>query len=194
MNNPKLVLASASPRRKELLELLGIEFVIDPSCIDESFRPGEAPRDHALRLSLEKARDIAKKHPASWVLGADTIVVVDGEVLGTPDGDAGARQMLLKLSGREHTVITAYALVCKRAGVEVSDAVESSVRFNELTRDDIEWYIGTGEPFDKAGAYAVQGRGAVFVKEICGSHTNVIGLPLSEVAGALRKTGAMRLC
>lgn len=194
MNNKKLVLASASPRRQELLEMLGIDLVIEPSGIDESSRPGESPRDHALRLSLEKARDISERYPGLWVLGADTIVVVDGDVLGKPEGKEDARQMLLKLSGREHVVITGFALVFKQTNVEYSQAVESRVTFNPLEEDDIQWYLGTGEPFDKAGAYAVQGKGAAFIKEICGSHTNVIGLPLSEVVEALRKTGAMKLC
>lgn len=194
MNNKKLVLASASPRRRELLEMLGIDLIIEPSGIDETYRPGEPAREHALRLSLGKARDISGKYPGLWVLGADTIVVVDSEVLGKPEGKKDAREMLLKLSGREHVVITAFALVFRRAGVEYSQAVESRVIFNSLEEDEIQWYLETGEPFDKAGAYAVQGKGAAFIKEICGSHTNVIGLPLSEVVQALRKTGAMKLC
>lgn len=194
MNNRKLVLASASPRRQELLEMLGIDLIIEPSGIDESYRPGESARDHALRLSLEKARDAAGKYPGLWVLGADTIVVVDSEVLGKPQGREDARQMLLKLSGREHVVITAFALVFRQTGAEYSQAVESRVTFNTLAEDELQWYLDTGEPYDKAGAYAVQGRAAAFIKEICGSHTNVIGLPLSEVVEALRKTGAMKLC
>ncbi len=194
MNNKKLVLASASPRRQELLEMLGIDLIIEPSGIDESYRPGESAREHALRLSLEKARDVSEKYPGLWVLGADTIVVVDGEVLGKPADQGDAREMLLKLSGREHVVITAFALVFRQTGVEYSEAVESRVTFNLLEEDELQWYLGTGEPYDKAGAYAVQGKGAAFIKEICGSHTNVIGLPLSEVLEALRKTGAMKLC
>ncbi len=194
MNGRRLVLASASPRRQELLEMLGIDLIIDPSGIDESCRPGESPREHALRLSLEKARDVSARHPGMWVLGADTIVVVDTEVLGKPQDQEDARRMLTKLSGREHTVITGFALVCRRAAVEYSEAVESRVTFNRLDEDDLKWYIGTGEPYDKAGAYAVQGRAAAFIKEVCGSHTNVIGLPLSEVVDALRRTGAMKLC
>jgi septum formation protein len=194
MNNKKLVLASASPRRQELLEMLGIDLIIEPSGIDESYRPGESARAHALRLSLEKARDVSLMYPGLWVLGADTIVVIDGEVLGKPEDKEDARQMLLKLSGREHVVITAFALVFRNTGVEYSEAVESRVTFNPLEEDELQWYLGTGEPYDKAGAYAVQGKGAAFIKEICGSHTNVIGLPLSEVVEALRKTGAMKLC
>jgi len=194
MNNKKLVLASASPRRQELLEMLGIDLIIEPSGIDESHRPGESAREHALRLSLEKARDISVKYPGLWVLGADTIVVVDGQVLGKPEGKQDAREMLIKLSGREHVVITAFALVFRQTGVEYSQAVESRVTFNHLDEDELQWYLGTGEPYDKAGAYAVQGKAAAFIKEICGSHTNVIGLPLSEVVEALRKTGAMKLC
>jgi len=194
MNPKTIVLASASPRRKELLEMLGLELFIVPSEIDEAFRPGEQPREHAVRLSLEKARQVSEDYPGNWVLGADTIVVVDGEVLGKPSGREEARAMLLKLSGREHLVITAFALACKRAGIEISEAVESRVTFNELGEDELQWYLDTGEPFDKAGAYAVQGRGAAFIKGICGSHTNVIGLPLSEVVEALRRTGAIRLC
>jgi septum formation protein len=194
MNNKKLVLASASPRRQELLEMLGIDLIIEPSGIDESYRPGESARDHALRLSLEKARDVSVKHPGLWVLGADTIVVVAGEILGKPADKEDAREMLLKLSGREHVVITAFALVFRQTGAEYSQAVESRVTFNPLEEDELQWYLGTGEPYDKAGAYAVQGKGAAFIKEICGSHTNLIGLPLSEVVEAQRKTGAMKLC
>ena len=166
MNNKKLVLASASPRRQELLEMLGIDLIIEPSGIDESYRPGESARGHALRLSLEKARDVSVKHPGLWVLGADTIVVVDGQVLGKPEGKQDAREMLVKLSGREHVVITAFALVFRQTGVEYSQAVESRVTFNPLEEEELQWYLGTGEPYDKAGAYAVQGKAAAFIKDL----------------------------
>lgn len=114
MNNRKLVLASASPRRQELLEMLGVDLIIDPSGAEETGRPGESPREHALRLALEKARDVSSRYPCLWVLGADTIVVIDGEVLGKPANEEDARQMLVKLSGREHLVITAFALVFRK--------------------------------------------------------------------------------
>ncbi|MBN1829720.1 MAG: septum formation protein Maf [Deltaproteobacteria bacterium] len=181
------ILASLSPRRWELLSNLGISFEVVPSEVDETFRSGESPVNHALRLAREKALAVVRRFPHTWVLGADTIVHIDGEVLGKPDSPGAAREMLRKLSGREHMVITAFALIHGTEGIAVNRAIESSVLFKELSRDEIEWYIATNEPYDKAGSYAVQGKAAFFIKEIRGSHTNVIGLPLSEVVAALEE-------
>jgi septum formation protein len=188
------ILASASPRRIELLRLLGLEFTVIPSGADESFRPGETPPEHVLRLSADKAGLIAAVHPGHWVLGADTIVVIDGEVLGKPADPAEARVMLRKLSGRAHTVYTGFALVRRQVKIAVNEGIASTVIFREITADEMEWYVNSKEPYDKAGAYAVQGMGAFFIKEIMGSYTNVMGLPLCEVVDALKRAGAIAFC
>jgi septum formation protein len=186
------ILASASPRRIELLRLLGLDFTVMPSGADETFRQGESPPAHTLRLSVEKAGLISATHPQSWVLGADTIVVIDGDVLGKPADPAEARQMLKKLSARAHTVFTGFTLARQEARITVSGVVESTVLFREIPEDEMAWYINSPEPYDKAGAYAVQGRGAFFIKEIRGSYTNVMGLPLCEVVDVLKKVGAVQ--
>jgi septum formation protein len=186
------ILASASPRRIELLTLLGLDFTVMPSGADETFRPGESPPAHTLRLSADKAGLIAVAHPGSWVLGADTIVVIDGTVLGKPADPEEARRMLKKLSARSHTVFTGFTLVRQTAQIAVSEVVASTVLFREIAEDEMAWYINSPEPYDKAGAYAVQGIGAFFIKEIKGSYTNVMGLPLCEVVDLLKKVGAIK--
>lgn len=186
------ILASASPRRIELLRILGLEFAVIPSGADESFRPGETPLAHVLRLSADKARRIAVLHPGHWVLGADTIVVIDGEVLGKPADDGEARRMLGRLSARAHTVYTGFTIVRPDVQTAASEGVASTVIFRAISGDEMEWYVNSPEPYDKAGAYAVQGRGAFFIKEIKGSYTNVMGLPLCEVVDALKKAGAVK--
>lgn len=187
----RLILASASPRRGEFLKLMGLHFEVMPGNIDETFRPGEAPREHVLRLAEEKASSVARFYPDAWVLGADTIVVVTGEVLGKPGSPAEATAMLEKLSGREHEVFTGFSIVRQDRAVRVSEVVGSSVLFREITADEMAWYTGTGEPYDKAGAYAVQGMGGCFIREIRGSCTNVVGLPLCEVVDALKRVAAI---
>lgn len=190
----KLILASASPRRKELLELAGLDFDVVPGDVDEAFHERETPRDHVMRLSREKALAVSEGHPEAWVLGADTIVLVDGEVLGKPQSKNEARAMLRKLSGRAHRVLSGFTILRKAGGTVFTDAVESLVVFKDLSADEIEWYAGTDEPYDKAGGYAAQGMGASLIREIRGSYTNVVGLPLCEVVDALRKMGAARVC
>lgn len=189
-----LILASASPRRKELLEMAGLDFEVIPAGIDESFRDGETPYEHVLRLSREKARAVAGAHPEAWVLGADTIVLVNGEVLGKPGTKREAKAMLGKLSGRKHRVVTGFTLLKDGGATAATEAVESVVVFKKLTPDEIEWYAGTDEPYDKAGGYAAQGKGASLIKEIRGSYTNVVGLPLCEVMEALKTVGAAKVC
>ncbi len=188
-----LILASASPRRRELLERMGWDFKTIPSGIDEEFLEGESPRRHVLRLSREKTVIVSRENPDAWVLGADTEVIIDDEVLGKPETPEEARAMLKKLSGRMHRVITGFSIAKESTGVNIDNIIESQVFFKEISDDEMEWYIKTGEPYDKAGGYAVQGRGAVFVKEIRGSYTNVIGLPLCEVVSALKSVGAVSL-
>lgn len=187
----RLILASASPRRIELLRLMGLDFEVVPSGVDEIFRAGEAPREHVLRLAEEKALAVARLYPRAWVLGADTIVIVGGEVLGKPGSVAEAREMLTKLSGREHEVFTGFGIAHPEKAVLIREVVESSVIFREISGDELAWYSGSEEPYDKAGAYAVQGMGAFFIREIRGSYTNVMGLPLCELVDALKRAGAI---
>jgi septum formation protein len=187
----RLILASASPRRIELLKLMGLDFDIMPGNIDETFRPEETPREHVLRLSEEKALPVALRHPDAWILGADTIVVVGGEILGKPRSPEEATKMLEKLSGREHEVFTGFSIVRQDREVRVREVVGSAVLFCKIAPDEMAWYTGTKEPYDKAGAYAVQGMGSCFIREIRGSCTNVVGLPLCEVVDALKHVAAI---
>ncbi len=177
---PALVLASASPRRRELLSGLGVAFTVRPVDLDESPRPGELPPAYVLRLAREKAA--ARVENGELVLAADTIVVVDGQLLGKPRDEADARRMLGTIAGREHTVLTGVALHEKGKGDgedRRAATVESSrVRMAAMSAAEIAWYAATGEPLDKAGSYAVQGLGALFVEEVFGNYTNVVGLPL----------------
>lgn len=183
----KLILASLSPRRIELLRLAGIHFEVMPSGIDEASRRGETPREHVLRLSEEKALAVARIQTGCWVLGADTIVVIAGEILGKPGSVAEAKGMLEKLSGREHQVFTGFSIAGPGKGLLIREVVESNVLFREIDDDEMDWYTATDEPYDKAGAYAVQGIAAVFIREIRGSYTNVMGLPLCELVEALKQ-------
>jgi septum formation protein len=182
---PRLVLASQSPRRRELLEQLGLAPEVRPARTDESVLPGEAPRDYVLRVAREKARAVE----GDVVLAADTAVVLRGEVLGKPGGAEDARRMLRALSGSTHEVLTG---VCVRRGavrLELAQVVSTAVRFAPLAPAAIEWYVRTGEPLDKAGAYAIQGAGGAFVLGVEGSVSNVVGLPLAETADLLRRAG-----
>jgi len=183
----RVILASASPRRIELLQQLGLRFEIVTSGVDEDFRGGESPREHVLRLAGAKAGAVSRLQPDAWVLGADTIVVIDGEILGKPGSPAEAVAMMRKLSGREHRVFTGFSVLSAERGAAASEAVESSVIFRKLGEDEAAWYAATEEPYDKAGAYAVQGLGAFFIREIRGSYTNVMGLPLCEVVDVMKK-------
>ena len=182
MTGPALILASASPRRADLLKWAGVDFEIRPVDLDEDRRPGEAPAACASRLALGKA--LAGGHGQSLVLGADTIVTLDDLILGKPSGPLEARSHLASLSGRTHQVITAFCLAA--AGRVLSArAVGSLVTFRHLTRAMIEGYAATGEGLDKAGAYGLQGRGWALIENIEGSLTNVMGLPLTEVLATL---------
>jgi septum formation protein len=181
-----LVLASSSPRRRELLERLGLKLIIDPPHVDESVRPGEQPEAYVRRLALAKAEEVAPRHLDAWVLAADTTVVRDGEVLGKPETPEAALQMLGTLEGRGHIVLTAVALGGRGRGVRV---VGAEVTFAQVGPAALRWYVGTGEPLDKAGGYAVQGCGAFLVERITGSHSAVIGLPLVETLAVLAEAG-----
>lgn len=188
----EFILASQSPRRHELLKSIGLDFTVEPGDVDETYRNGELPREHTLRLSREKAQTVSRRYPDAWVLAADTVVVIDGEVLGKPATAAEARQMLGKLSGREHQVFTAFALTGPGSAALVEEVVASSVLFRVIAPEEMSWYVASDEPYDKAGGYAVQGKGAFFIREIRGSYTNVMGLPLCEVVDALKRKGIIR--
>jgi len=188
-----LVLASASPRRRELLARAGVRFEVIPAGIDENVRPGESPAQLAGRLAREKALAVASRvgpDPARFVLGADTIVVLGESVLGKPRDPRDAEAMLSRLVGRTHRVITAVVVARSYDLGWRACTVESRVRMRPAELEEIRAYVATGEPLDKAGAYAVQGRGRRFVAEIAGSESNVIGLPLDETLDLLREAGA----
>ena len=178
-----LILASRSPRRAELLSAAGIEFRVRVADIDETPRAGEKALDYSLRLAREKALAV-EAAPDEVVLGADTIVLLDGEIMGKPRDDADAVRMLGALAGREHEVITGVCL--RRGGVVRCEAAVTKVRFARLTGDDIAAYAASGEPSDKAGAYAIQGLASRFVERIEGSYSNVVGLPVELVWRMLR--------
>lgn len=190
-----IVLASASPRRKELLERVGLAFQVVPSTVDEALLATETPEEHVIRLSRAKALEVASRsgQPGRWFIGSDTEVVRDDVVLGKPGDAAEAAVMLASLSGRSHLVISGYAVHDRQTGCTQAAAVVTRVFFKELTLREIEGYIASGEPFDKAGAYAIQGLGSFMVPRIEGSYTNVVGLPLCEVLATLEELGALRL-
>ncbi|MGA9526319.1 MAG: Maf family protein [Myxococcaceae bacterium] len=181
-----LILASASPRRRELLERLGLKFEVHPADVDETPHPGEAPRAYVLRVAQSKAAHVAKSHPGARVLSADTTVVLEGEILGKPRDAEDARRMLTRLSDRDHVVLSAVALDGPHRDAVV---VETRVSFRALPFNEIEWYIRTGEPMDKAGAYGIQGLAGMFVRAIEGSASNVVGLPLAETIELLTRAG-----
>jgi septum formation protein len=184
-----IVLASASPRRQEILRNAGIDFVVQPADIDETVRPGESPRECAERLAREKARVVAQQRPGDFILGADTIVVVDGEILGKPRDTEDAARMLRLLSGRAHEVITGVCLIGP-GGVENVQSERTLVAMSEIGAKEIQAYIETGEPMDKAGAYAIQGIASRWIPRIEGDYFNVVGLPMALVWRMLRERGA----
>jgi septum formation protein len=186
-----LILASASPRRQELLKRQGIPFTVCPSQVPEEQRQDETPYEYALRLACDKALGVARKQPGCWVLGADTVVEVNGMALGKPRDAEEASKMLRLLSGRGHKVITGFAVVDRTGQVKAQEAIVSRVTFKQLGDKEILAYIASGEPFDKAGGYAVQGLGAALVKRVEGSYTNVVGLPLEEVVEKLKELGVI---
>jgi septum formation protein len=187
MTPPRVILASQSPRRRELLALVGIPHTVRPADIDETYEPGEAPRAHAERLAREKAAVVAAGEPDAIVIGSDTIVVVDGDVLGKPRDEAHAAAMLSRLAGRSHTVMTAVAV--RWRGAERSAVEEVGVTFHPLTVQDVRAYIATGEPMDKAGAYGIQGYGATIVARVDGDYFAVMGLPLQRLVRLMGDLG-----
>jgi septum formation protein len=188
---PLLILASKSARRRYLLKQAGLSFSVIPGNFDESSVPLTDPQNYVKILAESKAKDISDKYPESWVIGADTVVVIGGQILGKPSSRSDARAMLRNLSGQKHLVLTGYCICCKAKNRFFSETVGTEVLFKNLTDEEIEWYIHTKEPFDKAGAYAIQGLGTFIVKSINGSYTNVVGLPVCEVIEFLIKEGVL---
>jgi septum formation protein len=191
VNNSAIILASASPRRAELLASAGIKFTVIPGDIDETPFYQEEPVAHVLRLAESKVREAASRAEGRFFIGADTIVLCDREIMGKPCDDTDATRMLRRLSGRAHQVITGFALLDRSTGKCVARTVSTNVTFKTLTDAEITAYVATGCPLDKAGAYAIQGGAAYMVERIDGSYTNVVGLPLCEVVATLRKMGAL---
>ena len=186
----RLVLASGSPRRREMLALLGVSFDVRPVELDETPAEGEAPAPYVRRLAEAKARAAAAgAEESELVLAADTIVVAGGELLGKPAGEADATRMLERLSAREHEVLTGVAVIGGASGGLHLGVERTRVRFAPLAPEEIAWYVATGEPLDKAGAYAIQGLGALFVDSVSGNYSNVVGLPLPLTYRLLRAAG-----
>jgi len=185
-DDSKIVLASQSPRRVELLKEISSQFEVAPSSIEEVLDPGLRPEENAQNLARAKAESIAPSFPDCWVIGADTLVTLDHEIFGKPEDKEDAKRILKKLSGREHTVVTGICVVGPEKSLD--KAVVSQIKIKPLTDQEIEDYIATGEPMDKAGAYAIQGKGSFMVRSFSGSRNNIIGLPLDELKILLKKT------
>jgi septum formation protein len=184
-----LILASSSPRRRELLASLGLQFQVVPAEIGETPSPREAAKDFAVRVAEKKALTVGTEYPSAWVIGADTVVVVEDEILGKPLHAEEAKRMLQLLSDREHWVLTGYVLLKVATGKTLRGVEKTRVKIKALEEREIAWYINTGEPFDKAGAYAIQGKGAFMVEWIRGSYTNVVGLPLCQLVRLFQEAG-----
>ncbi len=189
-----LLLASTSPRRRYLLREAGIPFdVVAPKDVAEDFPPGEPPAEVVVRHALTKARSVAADHPRRLILGADTVVVLDKKIYGKPAAEADARAMLSQLQGQTHTVYTGLALVDPSSGRERTAAEATEVTMRPLSAEEISAYVATGEPLDKAGAYAVQGRGALLIERVVGDYFNVVGLPLYRLSKMLAAFGLKAL-
>ena len=185
--HPRLVLASASPRRRDILRQLGLEPEVRPADVDETMRPGEDPGAHVLRLAREKAERVLQREPGALVLAGDTVVVLDGQVLGKPGDEAEAVAMLESLSGRTHEVLSGIALAGGHGMLDT--ATRTVVRFRAFDRDTARRYVATGEPMDKAGGYGIQGLGAALVEEVDGDYYSIVGLPVAALMRLFRLAG-----
>lgn len=186
----KIVLASASPRRKKLLSQIGLNFIVESSNIDEQFDKESSDFDSLVKdLAYKKAKNVARNYTDGIIIGADTIVAIEGSILGKPNSEYEAKMMLKKLSGKWHSVFTGVAVIDLDSKVILTDFVESKVKFKKLSRSEIDNYVKTGEPFDKAGAYGIQGKGALLVEKINGCYYNIVGLPVSKLGKMLSKIG-----
>ena len=185
----KIILASASPRRRELMEKLGLQFEVIPGNEEENIDVTIAPHKLAQELSYKKSRAVADKNKNALVIAADTFIVFQGKVMGKPLTDSEAYAMLQTLSGKSHKVITGFTILDTESGKSISRSIETKVLMKKLTPAEINNYVMSGEPLDKAGAYAIQGRGATIIEKITGDYFNVVGLPLSALAESLREFG-----
>ncbi|MDJ0783420.1 MAG: Maf family protein [Desulfosarcinaceae bacterium] len=189
----RIILASQSPRRRQLLENAGLQVEVVPSQFDEKQVALCAAPAYVAKLAAAKSSEVAGQHPSAWVIAADTIVLIGDQILNKPTSPSDARQMLIRLSGSTHEVLTGIDIVGPRQRFHHTQVVRTEVDFKRLTDAEIDWYIGSGEPFDKAGAYAIQGMGTFLVRGIRGSYTNVVGLPVCEVIEQLIAAGAVHL-
>ena len=189
----RLILASKSPRRYELLKQVGLDFEVVPSRVIEDFVRTESPQDHGIRLAEAKAMQVATNYPSRWVIAADTVVHIGGSILGKPQNGEEAKEMLHRLSGQQHRVLTGFFVCHLEKGKSDKEAVQTAVRMKRLATAEIEWYVKTGEPFDKAGGYGIQGVGSFMIESIHGSYTNVVGLPLCELIQMLLRLGAITI-
>lgn len=189
LTTPRFILASQSPRRAEILRRVGLSFGVEPSNVDESSVALADPRDTVVQLARMKAHAVHEQHPHDIVVSADTVVAIDGEILGKPRDDAEAAQMLRKLSGRAHRVLTGFAIIDGARKIEKTGCEETMVVFREMNEREIDWYVSSGEPRDKAGAYAIQGLGGLFVERIEGNYYNVVGFPLTLFVRLMEKIG-----
>lgn len=192
---PQIVLASASPRRRELLSSAGVQFQVIPSHIDEIQQADEGPEEFVLRLSQEKAAEVAQRSTISgrWFIGSDTIVLCDDQILGKPENHNDSARMLRMLSGRSHQVVSGYAILDRHNNRWIRRSITTDVTFRILTDHEISGYIASGEPADKAGSYAIQGLGSFMVTQINGSYSSVVGLPLAQIIDDLQQLGAFEL-
>ncbi len=188
-----MILASKSPRRYELLKQVGLDFEVIPSRIEEDFIAEESPEQHVIRLAKAKALEVGSRFTNRWVIAADTIVYIDGSILGKPGNREKALEMLRCLSGHEHWVLTGFSVHHLEKRIGDQEVVQTAVKVKTLSPVEMEWYIQTGEPFDKAGAYAIQGVGSFMIESIRGSYTNVVGLPLCELIQMLERLGALTI-
>jgi septum formation protein len=184
-----IILASTSARRKALLEQIGLPFSVDDSVLEDTGYTGQEPDVLVKEVSLNKAESVADNYPDVLIIAADTIGVIGGRIIGKPHSEQEAKEILSLLSGRAHTVITGFTVLDTASGKSVSKSVSTSVYFKAMTKQEIEAYVKTGEPLDKAGAYAIQGKGAVFVDKIDGDYFNVVGLPLGSLVEVLKEFG-----
>jgi septum formation protein len=189
----RLILASRSPRRYDLLKQVGFDFEVIPSRVMEDFIETESPQLHVIRLAKAKAMEVAGEYPDCWVIAADTIVHINESILGKPKNREEAIEMLHRLSGQEHQVLTGFSVCYLGGGKWDKEVVQTAVRVKTLTAVEVEWYVQTGEPFDKAGGYAIQGIGSYMIESIRGSYTNVVGLPLCELIQMLSRLKAITL-
>ena len=187
INKKKIVLASKSPRRKELLEQIGLDITICPSNIDEKKVSIQDPEKYVKKLACLKALDVSQLYPDSWIIGADTIVVIQDQIIGKPHSKAEAVKILNQLNNCEHFVYSAFCICNQNKALQTIKSVKTKVYFKNLTANEINWYTNTQEPYDKAGGYGIQGIGSFIVKKISGSYTNVVGLPVCEIVEVLIK-------